>query len=114
MGSSKNSENQANTGGLLRQGKPTECSRTGDTAGPETSNKGTRMETAETRINRSSGGKRRARKKKSGKTTQKFLNRLPRNSKPNICPLISYHIILMGKAVSSQWLIGSVTKSGAK
>jgi hypothetical protein len=114
MGFSKNSENQTNKGGLLRQGNPIERIRAGDTAGPSASKQRTRKDRTETRINKRSGGKRRARKKRSGKTTGSLPKRKSRKSNLNICPIIPVNSSLIGNDASSQWLTGSITKSGAK
>jgi hypothetical protein len=69
MGFSKKSENQTNKGGLLRQVGLMRPDKPGERTSTEASEDRTRMDKKETRINKRSGGKRRARKKRRGKTT---------------------------------------------
>jgi len=102
MGLSKNSENQKNKGGLLRNGGLIKRDKAGDLTKIAALKKRTRMDRTETRINKSRGGKRRARKKRSGKTKWNFPKRDSRKSKFNDCLIIFINIILADEDTLSQ------------
>jgi hypothetical protein len=88
MGFSKNSENQTGKGGLLRLrgwiGRDCTGARTGN---PDLI-KGMKMARTATRIKKSRGGKRRARKKRSGKTARMSGACDPRKLKFSGCSVI--------------------------
>jgi hypothetical protein len=102
MGLSKNSKNQINKGGLLRLGGSIKRDKAQDLAGTVALKKRTRMDRTETRINKSRGGKRSARKKRSGKTKWNFPKRDLRKSKFNDRLIIFINIILADEHILSQ------------
>jgi hypothetical protein len=99
------SENQRNKGGLLRQGGPAKHAKTLDEAGAAASNKRTKEERMKTRINKTRGGKRRARTKRSGKTAWRDQERDSENPNFSVCPSMFVETILRAERALRQQLI---------